>query len=242
MGASKSENDSGDRSPAVGLHSRNPKAAVDTSGGTDAKTGKRMKLPKREFHTVHEVASRWGYTIADVAGWSAAGHFDILTGIPPAMCGGKTVAGEVIIAAFDILPMFRCSGTGPQTACVRRVRIKGQTDWMLITDPAGGVEVSIADLLISGQQVYRFEDKNQMFHRVSGSTGSVSPYDWEGMLQALVLRIYERGLPASQGELVAEMQEWFVEHSDGNDVPDERSIRRRITPIWRALTKTSKKA
>lgn len=201
-----------------------------------------MKLPKREFHTVHEVASRWGYTIADVAGWSAAGHFDILTGIPPAMCGGKTVAGEVIIAAFDILPMFRCSGTGPQTACVRRVRIKGQTDWMLITDPAGGVEVSIADLLISGQQVYRFEDKNQMFHRVSGSTGSVSPYDWEGMLQALVLRIYERGLPASQGELVAEMQEWFVEHSDGNDVPDERSIRRRITPIWRALTKTSKKA
>ena len=81
-----------------------------------------------------------------------------------------------------------------------------------------------------------------MFHWVSGSTGSVSPYDWEGMLQALVLRIYERGLPTSQGELVAEMQEWFVEHSDGNDVPDERSIRRRITPIWRALTKTSKKA
>jgi hypothetical protein len=77
---------------------------------------------------------------------------------------------------------------------------------MLITDPAGGVEVSIADLLISGQQVYRFEDKNQMFHRVSGSTGSVSPYDWEGMLQALVLRIYERGLPASQGELVSDLQ------------------------------------
>jgi hypothetical protein len=224
------------------LQPRNPKAAAHTSGGTGAKTGTHMKLPKREFHTVHEVAARWGYTIADVAGWSAAGHFDILTGIPPAMCGDKIVAGEVIIAAFDILPMFRRSGTGPQTAWVRRVRIKGQTDWMLITDPAGGVEVSIADLLISGQQMYRFEDKNQMFHRVSGSTGSVSPYDWEGMLQALVLRIYERGLPASQGELVAEMQEWFVEHSDGNDVPDERSIRRRITPIWRALTKTSQKA
>jgi hypothetical protein len=39
-----------------------------------------MKLPKREFYTVHEVATRWGYTIADVAGWSAASHFDILTG------------------------------------------------------------------------------------------------------------------------------------------------------------------
>lgn len=201
-----------------------------------------MKLPKREFYTVHEVAARWGYTIADVAGWSAAGHFDILTGIPPAICGEKVVAGEVIISAFDILPMFRRCGTGPQTAWLRRVRTKGETDWQLITDPIAGVEVSVADLLIAGLHVHRFEEKNELFRRVSGGTGSVSPYDWEGMLQALALRIHERGLPASQGELVAEMQEWFVEHSDGNDVPDERSIRRRITPIWRELTKTREKA
>ena len=192
-----------------------------------------MKLPKREFYTVHEVAARWGYTIADVAGWSAAGHFDIVTGIPPALCGARVIAGEVIISAFDMLPMFRRCGTGPQTALVRRVRTKAETDWLLITDPQAGVEVSVADLLISGQHVHRFEEKNELFRRVSGSTGSVSPYDWEGMLQALTLRIHERGMPASQGELVAEMQEWFVEHSDGNDVPDERSIRRRITPIWR---------
>ncbi|MDP2085849.1 MAG: hypothetical protein Q8K20_11675 [Gemmobacter sp.] len=201
-----------------------------------------MKLPKREFYTVHEVAARWGYTIADVAGWSAAGHFDILTGIPPAMGGEKVVAGEVIISAFDILPMFRRCGTGPQTTWLRRVRTKGEADWQLITDPIAGVEVSVADLLIPGQHAHRFEEKNELFWRVSGGTGSVSPYDWEGMLQALARRIHERGIPASQGELVAEMQEWFVEHSDGNDVPDERSIRRRITPIWRELTKTPEKA
>jgi hypothetical protein len=201
-----------------------------------------MKLPKREFYTVHEVAARWGYTIADVAGWSAAGYFDILTGIPPAMCGEKVVAGAVIISAFDILPIFRRCGTGPQTAWLRRVRTKSDPEWQLITDPVAGVEVSVADLLISGQQAHRFEEKNELFRRVSGSTGSVSPYDWEGMLQALALRIHERGIPASQGELVAEMQEWFVEHSDGNDVPDERSIRRRITPIWRELTKSPEKA
>lgn len=200
-----------------------------------------MKLPKREFYTVHEVAARWGYTIADIAGWSAAGHFDILTGIPPAMCGEKIVAGAVIISTFDILPMFRRCGTGPQTAWLRRVRTKNEADWQLITDPVAGVEVSVADLLISGLQVHRFEEKNELFHRVSASTGSVSPYDWEGMLQALALRIHEQGLPASQGELVGDMQEWFVEHSDGNEVPDERSIRRRITPIWRELTKKQDK-
>ncbi len=104
-----------------------------------------MKLPKREFYTVHEVAARWGYTIAGVAGWSAAGHFDILTGIPPAICGEKVVAGEVIISAFDILPMLRRCGTAPQTAWLRRVRTKGEADWQLITDSIAGVEVSVAD-------------------------------------------------------------------------------------------------
>ena len=99
------------------------------------------------------------------------------------------------------------------------------------------LELRVADLLIAGQQVHRFEEKNELFRRISGSNGSTSPYDWEGMLQAVALRIHERGLPASQGELVAEMQEWFVTHSNGNEVPDERSIRRRITPIWRELTK-----
>ena len=100
-----------------------------------------MKLPKREFYAVHEVAARWGYTIADVAGWSAAGHFDILTGIPPAMCGEKIVAGAVIISTFDILPIFRRCGTGPQTAWLRRVRTKNEADWQMITDPICGIEV-----------------------------------------------------------------------------------------------------
>jgi len=31
------------------------------------------------------------------------------------------------------------------------------------------------------------------------------------------------------------MQEWFADRSDGTKMPDSRSIRRRITPIWRAL-------
>lgn len=69
---------------------------------------------------------------------------------------------------------------------------------------------------------YRFEDQNTILRRVAGGAGSSSPYDWEGMLQALALRLHEYGLPASQGALVAEMQEWFVLNSNGNDVPDER--------------------
>lgn len=200
-----------------------------------------MKLPERKYYTIHEVAARWGCSIADIAGWSSWGKLDIVTGIPPVTSSDDLIAGEVVVSAFDILPMFRRCGTGPQYSRVRRVRTRGETEWLLITDPVDGMEVSVADLLIAGPQVQRFEEKNQLFPRVSGGTGSVSPYDWEGMLQALTLRIHENGLPASQGELVAEMQEWFVAQSEGGEVPDERSIRRRITPVWRGLTRAPAK-
>ena len=71
--------------------------------------------------------------------------------------------------------------------------------------------------------------------RVPGGPGASSPYDWEGMIIALFVRVFDHGLPASQTELVAEMQEWFADHSDGKKMPDSRSIRRGTTPIWKAL-------
>lgn len=194
-----------------------------------------MKLPHREYFTVHEVAARWGCTIADIAGWSSKGRIDIVTGIPPVLCGSETIAGEVLVCAFDILPMFRRSGTGPQSTKLRRLRVCDRDEWLLITDPAGGIEISVADLLVPGRQVHQFEDDHDLMRRVSGGTGSASPYDWEGMMQALVIRIHERGLPASQSELIADMQDWFADQSDGDQIPDERSIRRRVSAIWKML-------
>ena len=74
-----------------------------------------------------------------------------------------------------------------------------------------------------------------MVRRVTGGPGATTPYDWEGMNIALILRIFDHGLPATQAELVAEMQEWFADQTDGKKMPDSRSIRRRITPIWKAV-------
>jgi hypothetical protein len=60
------------------------------------------------------------------------------------------------------------------------------------------------------------------------------------MLQALTLYIHEEGVPDSQGALVSAMLDWFVENGDADDVPDERSVRRRVSPVWRALKKARK--
>ena len=69
----------------------------------------------------------------------------------------------------------------------------------------------------------------------SAGPGASTSYDWEGMNIALILRIFDHGLPDTQADLIAEMQEWFSDRSEGKKMPDSRSIRRRITPIWRAL-------
>ncbi|WBU59621.1 hypothetical protein [Paracoccus albus] len=53
-----------------------------------------------------------------------------------------------------------------------------------------------------------------------------------------MVRLHEDGLPATQGEWVAEVQDWFAKTSPGREIPDESTIRRRLTPIWRALRET----
>lgn len=194
-----------------------------------------MALPPRVFYTLQEVSARWGCNIADVAGWAATGKFRIMTGIGLVHCGEHIVAGQVAISPMDLMPLFRRCGTGPTEGVVRRIMTGEKVEWQIITDPAGGVAVTVADMVIMADEVHAFEEDNDMVRRVSGGPGASTPYDWEGMNIALIVRIHDRGLPATQSDLVSEMQEWFAERSDGKKMPDSRSIRRRITPIWRAL-------
>ena len=194
-----------------------------------------MALPPRAFFTLHETASRWGCTIADIAGWASEGKFDIVTGIPLAICDAEKVSGKIILSPMDMLPLFRRSGTGPTAIKLLRVKPEPGRDWAYVTEPADGVEVSIADLLISGQDVLRFEDDYDLLRRIGGGTGSLSPYDWEGMYVTMIKRIHEQGLPATQAELIGELQEWFTDVAENGEVPDESTIRRRLRPFWRAL-------
>ena len=64
-----------------------------------------MALPPRVYYTLQEVTARWGCNIADVAGWAAAGKFQIMTGIGLVRCGEEIVAGRVAISPMDLMPM-----------------------------------------------------------------------------------------------------------------------------------------
>ena len=194
-----------------------------------------MALPPRVFYTLQEVTARWGCNIADVAGWADAGRFRIITGIAVVRCGDEIVAGKVVLSPMELMPLFRRCGSGPTEAVMRRIQPLNRQDWLLITDPAGGIPVGLADMMIPAEEVHAFEEDNDMVRRVAAGPGATSPYNWDGMMVALIQRIHDRGVPETQSELVTDMQDWFADQSDGAKVPDSRTVRRRLTPVWKVL-------
>ena len=87
-----------------------------------------MTLPPRVFYTLQEVIARWGCNIADVAGWSDAGRFRILTGIAVVRCGEEVVAGKVVLSPMELLPLFRRCGSGPAEGIIRRIQPLNRQD------------------------------------------------------------------------------------------------------------------
>ena len=65
--------------------------------------------------------------------------------------------------------------------------------------------------------------------------GDDGDYDWPGMSVEITRRVFEEGLPKSQAEWIRELQDWFAAQSETGEFPDERSIRRRLTPILKAV-------
>lgn len=194
-----------------------------------------MALPPRVYFTLQEAAARWDCSLADIAGWASVGRFDIVTAIPPVTRGRQVVAGYVVVSVTDIMQMFRRCGTGPAKSFLRRVRPTNQDEWIMIADPAERIEVTLADLMIMAEDARRFETDCDLLRRPAAHIGSTARYDWDGMYIALMVRIHEQGVPATQAEWLGEVQEWFIANGDGSEVPDERTIRRRLTPIWKAL-------
>jgi hypothetical protein len=194
-----------------------------------------MALPPRVYFTLIEVAVRWNCSIADLAAWASVGRLHIVTAIAPVTHGLQTVAGYVVVSVTDILHMFRRTGSSQSSGILKRVRPANQEDWIHFADPAHHIPVTVDDLFIMADDVQRFEADWDLERRPGAYIGSIPRYDWDGMYVAMMKRINDQGLPATQAEWVGEVQEWFIANSESGDAPDERTIRRRITPVWRAL-------
>ncbi|WP_026352576.1 hypothetical protein [Yoonia vestfoldensis] len=194
-----------------------------------------MSLPPRAFYSLTEISDRWGCVAADLAGWAATDHLTLVTSIASVICGKQPVAGIVVVTAADMMRMFRRHGPSDDECRVFRIRPQGSTEWQYITEPADGLLIKITDLMLLAGEVQKFEDERDLQRRPFVSPGSAPRYDWEGMNIMLFRRINDQGVPATQAELIAEVQDWFAQTSPTGDIPEESTTRKKIAPIWRAL-------
>ena len=194
-----------------------------------------MALPRRAFYSLNEVTARWDCALTDIAGWAAVGYFDVVTGIRRALCGSRAFAGFVSVSVADILPLFRQHGYSQSSGRLQNIRSAGETDWCFITDPEDGFEVTLVDLMIRGEDVQRFEDQHDLLRRPVANIGASPRYNWDDAFLAEILRVHEQGVPATQAEWIGRIQEWFAMNTESGDVPDERTIRRRLSPAWKML-------
>jgi hypothetical protein len=194
-----------------------------------------MTLPPRAFFSLNEFSARWNCSHADVAGWSIVGHLSIVTGIAPVLCGLQPVAGMVAVNAADMMKMFRREGPSDEECRVIRIRPEGSAEWLHITEPAGGVVVKRTDLLLMAVDMGKFADDSDHLRRPASSPGAAPRFDWEGAYIMLFCRFNDRGIPLTQVELIAEVQDWFAQNSPTGEIPEESTTRKKIAPIWRAL-------
>ena len=63
--------------------------------------------------------------------------------------------------------------------------------------------------------------------------GAPQKYDWDAFWVELCRRIYEEGVPRTQGELVGLMLDWFGQ--TGRHVPDGSTVKKKVSPLWRQI-------
>ena len=194
-----------------------------------------MPLPPVAFYSIYEISARWGCPAADIAGWAAAGHLQVLAGIPPVNCGAESIAGMVEVPIAELMPMFRRFGPSDEQGRLKRVKPLGSATWLNVTEPPDGLPIRSSDLLLAAGPLQQFEEERELLRRPANHMGANARYDWEGMYAWLFWHAHLNGVPATQSALIALVQDWFVQSSRTGEVPDESTIRKRLIPLWRKL-------
>lgn len=135
----------------------------------------------------------------------------------------------------ELMPMFRRYGPSEDQARLRRILPPGSLIWLQITEPSQGLPIRSSDLLLAAGSLQQFEEERDLLRRPAVSTGASPRYEWDAMYAWLTWFLYEKGIPDTKTALVVLVQDWFVQNSKSGEVPDESTIRKRLTSLWHRL-------
>lgn len=205
-----------------------------------------MPAPPRSFLSVADTAIRWQVPALDIAGWAIDGEISLSALLPTVETSDKQIASVVVeIDGADVVALFRREGTSRKTVPVRRFRRPKKADWEWIFRPVDGVAISAADVIIMRSEFERCERAWGLFDATTADDAKTSSqakrpagpgappkHDWDAFAGAIARRVHDFGIPASQGELVRDMMDWFTSKYDSSP-PDERTVRRKISGFWK---------
>ena len=194
-----------------------------------------MAFPARCLFTIVEVSVRWQCSPTQIIDWSISDEISLVAAFPEVRLGDQSAAGLLGVSGSAVRPLFRPFGVAARKVHVKQIRLPKTVAWLTITDPTKGVRLTAADIMITADEMERFERDHEINCTRSAGPGVQGRYDWDGFHVAVMKRVHDRGLPATQTALIVEMQEWFIANSANGSAPDESTIRLRIKVIWRAL-------
>jgi hypothetical protein len=194
-----------------------------------------MAFPARCLFTIVEVSARWLCSPTQIIDWSIADEIDLVAGFGQVRFGDELAVGMLSVLGTEVRPLFRPFGVAARKVHVKQIRLPKTVAWLTITGPVKGVRLTAADIMITADEIERFEQAHEINRTRSAGPGAPGKYDWDGFHIALMKRIHNHGLPATQTALIVEMQEWFIANSTHGSAPDESTIRQRIKVIWHAL-------
>ena len=67
--------------------------------------------------------------------------------------------------------------------------------------------IKLTDLMLMAVEVQKIEDERDPQRRPASSIGAPPRYDWEAVYIMLICRFNDRGLPATQEDLIDEVQD-----------------------------------
>ena len=210
-----------------------------------------MPLPPRPFQILNDVAVRWSVLPMEVVAWATDGLIVLSAALPPITTASSRILSDIVeIAGSDVLPLFRPDGARLERVSIRRVRSQRETEWQWIAEPSQGITITAPEVLVTRAEVERFEQQHDVWsspapreiklperperHWVAGP-GAPPRFDWNAFAGAVARRVHDEGMPASQGELIRDMLDWFG--ATFGAVPDESTVRRRVQALWPVLTR-----
>ena len=194
-----------------------------------------MAFPARCLFTILEASGRWTCNPTQIVDWAISEEIDLVAAFREVQLGDQSAAGLLSVPGSEVRPLFRPFGEAAKKVYVKQARPLKARVWLTITEPAKGVRFTAADIMITADEIERFEHTHEINRTRSAGPGAPGKYDWDGFHVAVMKRFHNHGIPATQTALIVEMQEWFIANSLHGSAPDESTIRQRIKVIWRAM-------